>query len=72
MHWLKLQESSIKASIICPESEIIALGDWDGSTPEQLTAQVKRLEQRFEQERQRYSHDRLSSLHFWDNSQASA
>lgn len=49
------EESSRKASILCPESEIIALGDWDGSTPEQLSAQVTRLNQRFERESQRYT-----------------
>ncbi|KAH0979218.1 hypothetical protein GBA52_006395 [Prunus armeniaca] len=52
---MKNRESSRKASILCPESEIIALGDWDGSTPEQLSAQVTRLNQRFERESQRFN-----------------
>ncbi|KAH9647777.1 Structural maintenance of chromosomes protein 6B [Citrus sinensis] len=36
------QDSCRKASVICPESEIEALGGWDGSTPEQLSAQACR------------------------------
>ncbi|KAF3433163.1 hypothetical protein FNV43_RR24265 [Rhamnella rubrinervis] len=47
----RLREDSFKkASIICPESEF---GDWDGSTPEQLSAQVTRLERRIQQESHR-------------------
>lgn len=49
-----LQESSKKAAIICPESEIEALGDWDGSTPEELSAQLNRLNQRLQHENQKY------------------
>ncbi|XP_038683969.1 structural maintenance of chromosomes protein 6B-like isoform X2 [Tripterygium wilfordii] len=49
------EESSRKASIIVPESEIEALGDWDGSTPEKLSAQLDRLNQRLKHESQRYS-----------------
>ncbi|XP_022990861.1 structural maintenance of chromosomes protein 6B-like isoform X2 [Cucurbita maxima] len=44
------KESYSKASIISPESEIEALGDWDGSTPEQLSAQLNRLNQRLSNE----------------------
>ncbi|KAK9292001.1 hypothetical protein L1049_019954 [Liquidambar formosana] len=49
------KESCKKASIICPESEIEALGGWDGSTPEQLSAQLNRLNQRLQHESQKYS-----------------
>lgn len=49
------KESYSKASIICPESEIEALGDWDGSTPEQLSAQLTRLNQRLNNETRRCS-----------------
>lgn len=48
------QESSKKASIICPESEIEALGGWDGATPEQLSAKLERLNQRLQHENQQY------------------
>ncbi|KAL6007826.1 hypothetical protein ACLOJK_033329 [Asimina triloba] len=50
---LKL-ESYKKASIICPESEVEALGGCAGSTPEQLSAQVNRLNQRLQQETERF------------------
>ncbi|XP_059666932.1 structural maintenance of chromosomes protein 6B [Cornus florida] len=49
------KESYKKASIICPESEIEALGGCEGSTPEQLSAQLSRLNQRLQRESQRYS-----------------
>ncbi|KAH9678469.1 Structural maintenance of chromosomes protein 6B [Citrus sinensis] len=49
------QDSCRKASVICPESEIEALGGWDGSTPEQLSAQVNRLNQRLKHESHQYS-----------------
>ncbi|GLT83987.1 hypothetical protein SLE2022_022470 [Rubroshorea leprosula] len=49
------KESCRKASIICPESEIEALGGWDGSNPEQLSARLNRLNQRLQRESQRYS-----------------
>lgn len=49
------QESCRKASVICPESEIEALGDWDGSSPEKLSAQVNRLNQRLKHESHQYS-----------------
>lgn len=54
-----------KASIICPESEIEALGGHDGSTPEQLSAQLTRLNQRLQQESQKYpeSIDDLRMMH---------
>ncbi|KAK4770308.1 hypothetical protein SAY87_030840 [Trapa incisa] len=54
-----------KASIICPESEIKVLGDWDGSTPEQLSAQVSRINQRLQHESQQYSEsiDDLRMMH---------
>ncbi|OWM79445.1 hypothetical protein CDL15_Pgr022857 [Punica granatum] len=44
------KENFDKASLICPESEIKSLGEWDGSTPEQLSAQVSRLDQRLQDE----------------------
>ena len=49
----KLQESCRKASIICPESKIEALGGCK-RTPEQLCAQLNRLNQRLQSESQRY------------------
>lgn len=48
------KESCRKASIICPESEIEALGGCK-STPEQLSAQLNRLNQRLQSESQRYA-----------------
>ncbi|XP_060213063.1 structural maintenance of chromosomes protein 6B-like isoform X2 [Lycium barbarum] len=48
------RESYKKASIICPESEIETVGGWDGSTPEQLSAQLTRLSQRLQQESRRH------------------
>ncbi|KAJ9678693.1 hypothetical protein PVL29_020777 [Vitis rotundifolia] len=48
------KESCRKASIICPESEIEALGGCKG-TPEQLSAQLNRLNQRLQSESQRYA-----------------
>ncbi|KAL0874759.1 hypothetical protein Bca101_024464 [Brassica carinata] len=51
----KRQESNEKASIICPESEITALGPWDGSTPIQLTAQINRINHRLKRESDKYS-----------------
>lgn len=52
LHMLKFQESDQKASEICPESEILSLGPWDGSTPEQLSAQINRMDQRLHRENQ--------------------
>lgn len=51
---LKFQESDQKASEICPESEIESLGPWDGSTPEQLSAQINRMNQRLHRENQQF------------------
>lgn len=49
------KESSRKASIICPESEIEALGGLNGSTPEELSARLNILNQRLQRESQQYS-----------------
>uniref|UniRef100_A0A2P2JVD6 Structural maintenance of chromosomes protein 6B-like isoform X3 n=2 Tax=Rhizophora mucronata TaxID=61149 RepID=A0A2P2JVD6_RHIMU len=49
------RENCRKASIICPETDIEALGDWDGSSPEQLSAQLSTLNHRLQNESQRYS-----------------
>ncbi|KAL0738401.1 hypothetical protein Bca4012_014611 [Brassica carinata] len=51
----KRKESDQKASEICPESEIQSLGPWDGSTPEQLSAQINRMNQRLNRENQQFS-----------------
>uniref|UniRef100_M4EIS2 RecF/RecN/SMC N-terminal domain-containing protein n=1 Tax=Brassica campestris TaxID=3711 RepID=M4EIS2_BRACM len=51
----KRQESNEKASIICPESEITALGPWDGSTPIQLSAEINRINHRLKRESDEYS-----------------
>ncbi|KAI7724555.1 hypothetical protein M8C21_003317 [Ambrosia artemisiifolia] len=47
--------SSEKASIICPESEIEALGGCGETTSEQLRANLQRLKHRLQQESQRHS-----------------
>ncbi|KAI3705916.1 hypothetical protein L1987_76165 [Smallanthus sonchifolius] len=47
--------SSEKASIICPESDIEALGGCGETTSEQLQAHLKRLKQRLQQECQRHT-----------------
>ncbi|GAB2233566.1 hypothetical protein Droror1_Dr00002792 [Drosera rotundifolia] len=39
-----------KASLICPESEVEALGGCNGSTPEQLSAQLNRFKERLVRE----------------------
>ncbi|KAI4323824.1 hypothetical protein L6164_023401 [Bauhinia variegata] len=49
------EENCRKASIYCNEEEVDSLGGWDGSTPEQLSAQLERLTQRLNRESQRYS-----------------
>lgn len=49
------KESCRKASIICPESEIEALGGCDGSTPEQLSVHLNKLNQRLQNECQQHS-----------------
>ncbi|KHG08039.1 smc6 [Gossypium arboreum] len=59
------KESYKKASVICPESDIEALGDRDETTTEQLDAKLKRLNQRLMHESQQYSEsiDDLRMLH---------
>ncbi|XP_073111827.1 structural maintenance of chromosomes protein 6B [Elaeis guineensis] len=49
------QENFRKASIICPECEMEALGGCAGYTPEQLSARLNRLKQRLQHESQRYN-----------------
>ncbi|XP_073129869.1 structural maintenance of chromosomes protein 6B isoform X2 [Henckelia pumila] len=49
------KEDRNKASIICPESEIEALGGCKESSPEQLSAQVTRWSQKLQRESQRFS-----------------
>ncbi|WCJ36463.1 structural maintenance of chromosomes 6A [Euphorbia peplus] len=50
------KENHGKASIICPETDVEALGGLlDGRTPEQLSAQLNRVRHRLEQESQRCS-----------------
>ncbi|XP_010062366.2 structural maintenance of chromosomes protein 6B [Eucalyptus grandis] len=58
-------ENCRKASIICQESEIEALGGWDGCTPEQLSTQLNMLKRRLQLESQQYSEsiDDLKILH---------
>lgn len=51
--FVHLQESCEKASIICPESEVEALGGCGSRTPDQLSAQLTRLGQRLQSEAQR-------------------
>ncbi|XP_027103971.1 structural maintenance of chromosomes protein 6B-like isoform X1 [Coffea arabica] len=48
------KESCKKASIICPESEIEALGGCRDMNPEELSAQLNRLNQRLQRESQRF------------------
>ena len=60
MHLL-LQENVEKASTICPESEIEAIGGCD-STMEQLNARLTTLKRRHERESQRYLCNLLSSV----------
>ncbi|KAK2975813.1 hypothetical protein RJ640_022830, partial [Escallonia rubra] len=64
-HIMDLLESYKKASIICPESEIEALGGCTGSSPEQLSAPLSRLNQRLQHESQRHpeSIDKLRTLY---------
>ncbi|PIA35639.1 hypothetical protein AQUCO_03500177v1 [Aquilegia coerulea] len=59
------QESCKKASVICSESELEALGGCLGNTPEQLSAQIKTLDQKLQQESRRYvdSIDDLRALY---------
>lgn len=49
------EERCRKASEICPESEIEALGGLNGSTPEQLSAQLDRLNRRLQHESEKFS-----------------
>ncbi|CAL0334296.1 unnamed protein product [Lupinus luteus] len=56
LNHMKTREENIKkASIICCERELDSLGGSDGSTPEQISAQLEKLSQRLRQESQRYS-----------------
>ncbi|XAR56052.1 hypothetical protein NMG60_11036347 [Bertholletia excelsa] len=48
-------ESYKKASMICPESDIQTLGGCEGSTPQHLSAQLSRLNQRLQLESERYA-----------------
>uniref|UniRef100_A0A0D9XBA2 RecF/RecN/SMC N-terminal domain-containing protein n=1 Tax=Leersia perrieri TaxID=77586 RepID=A0A0D9XBA2_9ORYZ len=49
------QESFKKASIICSESEVETMGGVAGSSPEQLSATINKLEMRFHKESSRYT-----------------
>ncbi|KAK8964204.1 hypothetical protein KSP40_PGU012886 [Platanthera guangdongensis] len=49
------QENFKKASIICPECVVEALGGCSGCTPEQLSAKLIRLNQRLQHESRRYT-----------------
>ncbi|KAJ3693422.1 hypothetical protein LUZ60_008902 [Juncus effusus] len=49
------QENFRKASIICSESDVEALGGCSGDNPQQLSSQLNRLMQRFQQETSRYT-----------------
>ncbi|KAM6598417.1 hypothetical protein CsatA_018026 [Cannabis sativa] len=49
------EASDKKASIICPESELEAIGGCNGSTPEKLSAQITTLDQRLKQQIPRFS-----------------
>ncbi|XP_011621369.1 structural maintenance of chromosomes protein 6B isoform X1 [Amborella trichopoda] len=55
------EESCKKASIICLESEVEALGGCAGNTPEQLSAQINRLNKRLQHESQRH-HESIDDL----------
>uniref|UniRef100_A0A0E0LYC3 RecF/RecN/SMC N-terminal domain-containing protein n=1 Tax=Oryza punctata TaxID=4537 RepID=A0A0E0LYC3_ORYPU len=59
------QESFMKASIICSESDVETLGGVAGSSPEQLSATINKLELRFHKESSRYTEsiDGLRALH---------
>ncbi|GLJ46058.1 hypothetical protein SUGI_0970300 [Cryptomeria japonica] len=50
----KREENYKKASVICPEAEVEALGGCHEDTPEKLSAQLKRLTQRLNTENQRH------------------
>ncbi|KAJ8438855.1 hypothetical protein Cgig2_007700 [Carnegiea gigantea] len=51
----KRKESYEKASYICPESELEALGGYEDSSPEQLSAQLMRMNQRLQRAREKYT-----------------
>lgn len=53
MHLLvtEMQDSYEKASYMCPENEIEAIGGCKENTPEQLSAQLTRMIQRLEHAR---------------------
>ncbi|KAG9452307.1 hypothetical protein H6P81_005211 [Aristolochia fimbriata] len=51
---IKRQESHKKASIICPQSEVEALGGASGTTTEKLTAELATLKKRLVGEAQRH------------------
>ncbi|PAN11559.1 hypothetical protein PAHAL_2G186900 [Panicum hallii] len=59
------QEYFEKASRICAESEVEALGGVRGSTMEQLSDRINKLNQKFQQESRRYTEniDDLRALH---------
>ncbi|RLM87021.1 uncharacterized protein C2845_PM04G11530 [Panicum miliaceum] len=59
------QEYFEKASRICAESEVEALGGVGGSTMEQLSDRINKLNQKFQQESRRYTEniDDLRALH---------
>lgn len=59
------KENYRKASIICPEDEIEALGGCGGSTPEEISAELSRLNRRLQHESQRFpdSIDDLRMFH---------
>eukprot|EP00252_Welwitschia_mirabilis_P022218 TRINITY_DN5961_c0_g1_i1.p1 TRINITY_DN5961_c0_g1~~TRINITY_DN5961_c0_g1_i1.p1 ORF type:complete len:857 (-),score=220.02 TRINITY_DN5961_c0_g1_i1:32-2512(-) len=48
------EENCKKASVICTESEVDALGGCKDSSPEQLSAQLKRLSQRLQTENEKH------------------
>ncbi|XP_020260784.1 structural maintenance of chromosomes protein 6B-like [Asparagus officinalis] len=48
------QENFDKASIICPECEVEALGGCASNTPEHFSAKINRLKQRLQRENMRY------------------
>ncbi|RDX92053.1 Structural maintenance of chromosomes protein 6A, partial [Mucuna pruriens] len=64
-HFLELtkrrKESVEKASIICSQNELDSLGGCDGNTPEQVSAQLERLNQTLRRESQR--HDIIILVH---------
>lgn len=49
----KRKENYEKASYICPESELEALGGYEDNSPEQLSAQLMRMNQRLQRAREK-------------------